>query len=34
MLDHPPLAELWRVQQVLDAWYLAWSDATTGRAGG
>jgi uncharacterized damage-inducible protein DinB len=24
--DHPPLAELWRDQQELDAWYVAWSD--------
>lgn len=24
--DHPPLAELWRVQQEIDAWYIAWSD--------
>jgi uncharacterized damage-inducible protein DinB len=24
--DHPPLAELWRVQQEIDAWYTAWSD--------
>ena len=25
--DHPPLAELWRLQQDVDAWYIAWSDA-------
>jgi uncharacterized damage-inducible protein DinB len=25
--DHPPLAELWRAQQAVDAWYDAWSDA-------
>jgi len=25
--DHPPLAELWRLQQEVDAWYVAWSDA-------
>ena len=25
--DHPPLAELWRAQQEIDAWYVAWSDA-------
>ena len=24
--DHPPLAELWRKQQEVDAWYIAWSD--------
>ena len=24
--DYPPLAELWRVQQEIDAWYIAWSD--------
>ncbi len=24
--DHPPLAELWRMQQDVDAWYVAWSD--------
>jgi len=32
--DHPPLAELWRAQQEVDAWYLAWgermSDAALG----
>lgn len=27
--DHPPLDELWRAQQVLDAWYVAWSDRVT-----
>ena len=25
--DYPPLAELWRRQQEVDAWYIAWSDA-------
>ena len=25
--DHPPLDELWRAQQEIDAWYIAWSDA-------
>ena len=25
--DHPPLAELWRAQQEIDRWYIAWSDA-------
>jgi len=24
--EHPPLAELWRAQQELDQWYVAWSD--------
>src|SRR3989442_4558362 len=23
---HPPLDELWRKQQVVDEWYIAWSD--------
>ncbi len=27
--DHPPLAELWRAQQEIDAWYVAWSDGLT-----
>jgi len=27
--DHPPLGELWRAQQEIDAWYIAWSDALT-----
>ena len=25
--DHPPLPELWKKQQEIDAWYVAWSDA-------
>jgi uncharacterized damage-inducible protein DinB len=25
--DHPPLAELWRLQQEVDDWYVAWADA-------
>jgi uncharacterized damage-inducible protein DinB len=25
--DHPPLPELWKQQQEVDAWYVAWSDA-------
>jgi len=25
--DHPPLSELWKKQQEIDAWYVAWSDA-------
>ena len=24
--DHPPLAELWKAQQEVDAWYIAWSE--------
>jgi uncharacterized damage-inducible protein DinB len=27
--DHPPFGELWRMQQEIDAWYVAWSDALT-----
>lgn len=27
--DHPPLAELWRAQQEIDAWYVAAYDAMT-----
>lgn len=27
--DHPPLAELWKQQQEIDAWYVDWSDAQT-----
>jgi len=30
--DPPPLAELWRAQQEIDAWYIAWSDALTDAA--
>ena len=30
--DHPPLAELWRDQQEIDAWYIAWSDTLTDAA--
>src|SRR5262245_32101613 len=29
---HPPLAELWRAQQVVDEWYVAWSDKLTDAA--
>lgn len=25
--SHPPLEELWRAQQKLDRWYIAWSDS-------
>ena len=31
--DHPPLAELWRAQQEIDTWYIAWSDDLTPAAG-
>jgi len=27
--DHPPLDELWRAQQEVDGWYVAWSDRVT-----
>jgi len=27
--DHPPLADLWKLQQEVDAWYVAWSDGQT-----
>lgn len=27
--DHPPLADLWRKQQEVDHWYVAWSDKLT-----
>ena len=30
--DHPPLEELWRAQQEVDAWYVAWSDRLTDAA--
>ena len=30
--DHPPLAELWRAQQEIDAWYVGWSDAMSDAA--
>ncbi len=30
--DHPPLGELWRSQQDVDAWYVAWSDRMTDAA--
>ena len=30
--DHPPLAELWRVQQEIDVWYIGWGDALTDAA--
>ena len=28
--EHPSLSELWRAQQEIDAWYVAWSDGQTG----
>jgi uncharacterized damage-inducible protein DinB len=27
--DAPPLAEMWKAQQDIDAWYVAWSDRVT-----
>lgn len=30
--EHPPLADLWRAQRAIDAWYIAWSDALTDAA--
>ncbi len=30
--DHPPLDELWRAQQQIDAWYIGWSDTLTDAA--
>ena len=30
--DHPPLDELWRAQQDIDAWYVSWSDAVSDTA--
>lgn len=30
--DHPPLDELWRLQQALDKWYVDWSDALSDAA--
>lgn len=29
---HPPLDELWRQQQAIDDWYIAWSDALSDAA--
>ena len=29
---HPPLGELWRAQQAIDAWYTNWSDKLTDAA--
>jgi uncharacterized damage-inducible protein DinB len=30
--DHPPLPDLWRAQQEIDAWYAAWSNALSDAA--
>jgi uncharacterized damage-inducible protein DinB len=30
--EHPPLAELWKSQQEIDRWYIAWSDALSDQA--
>ena len=30
--DHPPLDELWRAQQEIDAWYVGWSERMTDAA--
>ena len=30
--DHPPLAELWRAQQEVDAWYMEWAAQISERA--
>jgi uncharacterized damage-inducible protein DinB len=30
--DHPPLDELWQKQQVIDQWYVDWSDKATDAA--
>jgi uncharacterized damage-inducible protein DinB len=30
--DHPQLAELWRLQQEVDRWYIDWSDRLTDAA--
>ena len=30
--DHPPLTELWRLQQGVDKWYIDWSDGLTDAA--
>ncbi|HET7766620.1 MAG TPA: DinB family protein [Burkholderiales bacterium] len=29
---HPPLAELWRKQQAIDDWYIAWADGLSDAA--
>jgi uncharacterized damage-inducible protein DinB len=30
--DHPPVADLWRKQQAIDDWYIAWSEKLTDAA--
>ena len=30
--DYPPLAALWRMQQAMDEWYIAWCDGLTAAA--
>ena len=30
--DHPEFAELWRLQQAMDAWYIEWCDGLTDAA--
>lgn len=30
--DHPPLPELWRQQQEVDAWYVDWADRQTAQS--
>jgi uncharacterized damage-inducible protein DinB len=30
--EHPPLADLWRSQQEIDDWYIAWSDGLSDAA--
>ena len=30
--DHPPLEDLWKAQQEMDAWYVGWSDKLTPEA--
>jgi uncharacterized damage-inducible protein DinB len=30
--EYPPLAELWRAQQSVDDWYIAWSDSLSDAA--
>jgi len=29
---HPPLSDLWRVQQAMDDWYIAWSESMSDAA--
>jgi uncharacterized damage-inducible protein DinB len=32
--DHPPLAELWALQQEIDHWYVQWADRQTADSAG